>query len=129
MQGFVDGDCVRFYDPGLRLPGGEYERMFKAATEKNVFYPLIEFAFHTDGEEETEILQSVIDAGFTPLVAHPERYSYICDEPELVNRWRAMGCLFQVNSYSSNPLVFYIDFDSLELYYYFIFLILLFYFF
>ena len=60
-------------------------------------YPLIEFAFHTDGEEETEILQSVIDAGFTPLVAHPERYSYICDEPELVNRWRAMGCLFQVN--------------------------------
>lgn len=44
MQGFVDGDTVRFYDPGLRFPGGEYERMFKAATGKNVFYPLIEFA-------------------------------------------------------------------------------------
>ena len=44
MQGFVDGDTVRFYDPGLRFPGGEYERMFKFATGKNLFYPLIEFA-------------------------------------------------------------------------------------
>lgn len=44
MQGFVDGDTVRFYDPGLRLPGGEYERMFFAATGKNPMYPLIEFA-------------------------------------------------------------------------------------
>ena len=44
MQGFVDGDTVRFYDPGLRLPGGEYERMFYAATGKNPMYPLIEFA-------------------------------------------------------------------------------------
>lgn len=60
-------------------------------------YPLIEFAFHTDGEEETEILQTVIDAGFTPLVAHPERYDYICREPTLINAWKRMGCLFQVN--------------------------------
>ena len=44
MQGFVDGETVRFYDPGLRLPGGEYERMFRVITGKNIFYPLIEFA-------------------------------------------------------------------------------------
>lgn len=44
MQGFVDGDTVRFYDPGLRLPGGEYERMFTCAMGKNPMYPLIEFA-------------------------------------------------------------------------------------
>lgn len=44
MQGFIDGDTVRFYDPGLRFPGGEYERMFKAALNKNLFYPLIEYA-------------------------------------------------------------------------------------
>lgn len=44
MQGFVDGDTIRFYDPGLRLPGGEYERMFQAACGKNPLYPLIEFA-------------------------------------------------------------------------------------
>ena len=44
MQGFVDGNTVRFYDPGLRLPGGEYERMFTIATGKNPLFPLIEFA-------------------------------------------------------------------------------------
>lgn len=60
-------------------------------------YPLIEFAFHTDGEEETEILRDVIRAGYRPLVAHPERYDYISYNPELVNRWKKMGCLFQVN--------------------------------
>ena len=44
MQGFVDGDTVRFYDPGLRLPGGEYERMFRTACDKDPLRPLVEFA-------------------------------------------------------------------------------------
>ena len=44
LQGFVDGNTVRFYDPGLRLPGSEYERIFKSVTGKDVLYPLIEFA-------------------------------------------------------------------------------------
>lgn len=52
MQGFVDGDTVRFYDPGLRLPGGEYERMFRAACGKNPFYPLIEFALTGDVSQD-----------------------------------------------------------------------------
>ncbi len=44
MQGFVDGDTIRFYDPGLRLPGGEHERFFERATGKNLLFPLIEYA-------------------------------------------------------------------------------------
>lgn len=44
MQGFVDEDTIRFYDPGLRLPGGEYERMFERACGKNILYPLIEYS-------------------------------------------------------------------------------------
>ena len=58
LQGFVDGETVRFYDPGLRLPGGEYERMFESAVGKNVFYPLIEYALtgmvSSDVELETK---------------------------------------------------------------------------
>lgn len=53
MQGFVDGDTVRFYDPGLRLPGGEYERMFLAACGKNPLYPLIEYALTGQVSEDT----------------------------------------------------------------------------
>lgn len=32
FQGFVDTDTVRLYDPGIRFPGNEYERIYKAAT-------------------------------------------------------------------------------------------------
>lgn len=60
-------------------------------------YPLIEFSFHSSGEEETKILRDVIWAGYTPVVAHPERYAYIQQDPRLINEWKRMGCLFQIN--------------------------------
>lgn len=60
-------------------------------------YPLIEFAFDTDGDEETAVLHSVLQAGYIPLVAHPERYRCIQEDPEQVNLWARMGCRFQVN--------------------------------
>lgn len=60
-------------------------------------YPLIEFSFHSTGEEETQILRSVCRAGFRPVVAHPERYAYVQRDPRIVNRWHRMGCLLQVN--------------------------------
>ncbi len=44
MQGFVDEDTVRFYDPGLRFPGIEYERMYERACGINPIEALIEFA-------------------------------------------------------------------------------------
>lgn len=43
MQGFVDGNTVRFYDPGLRYPGAEYERVYEKVHEINLMKPLIEF--------------------------------------------------------------------------------------
>ena len=60
-------------------------------------YPLIEFSFHSDGERETRILRSLCKVGLRPIVAHPERYSYVQYDPELINRWHRMGCLMQVN--------------------------------
>ena len=44
MQGFVEGDTVRFYDPGLRFPGGEYERMYEAVYGINIVEALIYFS-------------------------------------------------------------------------------------
>lgn len=44
MQGFVDGDTVRFYDPGLRFSGGDYERTFKLATGIDLIEMLVRFS-------------------------------------------------------------------------------------
>lgn len=60
-------------------------------------YPLVEFPFRGTGREETRILTDVLQAGFVPVVAHPERYAYIQEQPRLLNYWKDMGCLFQVN--------------------------------
>lgn len=44
MQGFVDGNTVRFYDPGLRLPGSEFEVSYKKIFGIDFVEMLIEFA-------------------------------------------------------------------------------------
>ncbi len=44
MQGFIDGDKVRFFDPGLRFPGTEFSRVLKKVTGIDTTKALIEFA-------------------------------------------------------------------------------------
>lgn len=44
MQGFIDGDRFRFYDPGIRFSGAEYERMLKAATGVDVVKAFVGYA-------------------------------------------------------------------------------------
>lgn len=87
--------------PGMEIFGtADTARLLR---EKKLFtlngsrYPLIEFAFTSDGREETKILHSVRKAGYRPVVAHPERYSYVQDNPKFINLWHRMGCLVQVN--------------------------------
>lgn len=60
-------------------------------------YPLVEFDFLADGGEETQILGDLCESGYRPLVAHPERYLFLLQDPRLMNLWWEMGCLFQVN--------------------------------
>lgn len=72
-------------------------RTGRLMTLNNSRYPLMEFSFRGDGRRETEILRSVLDAGYLPVVAHPERYTYVQEQPEIINYWKDMGCLFQIN--------------------------------
>lgn len=44
MQGFIDGDTVRFYDPGLRFPGTEYEKLLYTATGINLMKEMIKLS-------------------------------------------------------------------------------------
>ena len=87
--------------PGMEIFGtGETVRLLKEGkllTINGSRYPLVEFGFHSTGDEETLVLRSLCKAGYRPIVAHPERYSYIQRSPRMINQWYRMGCLIQVN--------------------------------
>lgn len=95
-----EGIPLRLY-MGMEIYGTEDTaqllREGRLLTLNNSRYPLIEFSFRGSGELQTEILQSVLRAGYQPVVAHPERYLYVQDQPVLLNIWKDMGCLFQIN--------------------------------
>lgn len=85
MEIFGTSDTVRLLKEG------------KLLTLNGSRYPLVEFDFHSTGDEETLVLRSLRKAGYRPVVAHPERYSYVQRNPRLINQWFRMGCLLQVN--------------------------------
>lgn len=85
MEIFGTADTVRLLKEG------------KLLTLNGSRYPLVEFGFRSTGDEETLILRGLCKAGYRPVVAHPERYSYVQRSPRLVNQWQRMGCLIQVN--------------------------------
>ncbi|MGN0997995.1 MAG: tyrosine-protein phosphatase [Faecousia sp.] len=86
---------------GMEIFGTPYTCRFlqdrKLFTLNGSQYPLIEFSFRSTGEEETEILEDLVRVGYRPLIAHPERYPYVWEDPELINLWTQMGCLLQIN--------------------------------
>ena len=60
-------------------------------------YLLIEFPFGEDGDWMTFLLNVVLENGYVPLVAHPERYDQVQADPNLAYTWVCMGCALQVN--------------------------------
>ena len=61
-------------------------------------YILIEFptSIHPGGIEDT--LFAVQNRGYTPILAHVERYPYVTEDPTLLYRWVSSGALAQVNA-------------------------------
>lgn len=54
FQGFIDGDKVRFYDPGLRFAGGEYERLQRHATGVDILEELVKVALGCKPEKKLD---------------------------------------------------------------------------
>ena len=44
-----------------------------------------------------EMIYRLIENDYVPIIAHPERYSYVQDNPEYVNELLDMGAMFQSN--------------------------------
>lgn len=60
-------------------------------------YLLTEFYFDEPPEFMDHELARIASAGLIPVVAHPERYFAVNDDPEIVRRWHSRGYVIQIN--------------------------------
>lgn len=69
-------------------------------TMNHTRYVLMEFYGGVEQENAMSCVEAMVKGGYIPIIAHMERYPYLCDNMDLVNRFREQGALIQVNVYS-----------------------------
>lgn len=69
----------------------------KLASINNSRYLLIEFDFLKDLSLVDYVLNEVLDQGYVPIIAHPERYPFVQKHPDIVYEWMVQGCTLQIN--------------------------------
>ncbi len=82
---FIDEHFVKLLQDGermLTLPGNRL---------------LVELPYSTPLLNTSETLFSIIGYGYTPVLAHPERYSYFHSDPAVYRKLRDQGCELQMN--------------------------------
>ncbi len=67
------------------------------STINNTKYILVEFPMHNEEKDSINIMFELIRKGYKPILAHPERYSYIRRHPEKIDKYIEMGILLQGN--------------------------------
>lgn len=60
-------------------------------------YLLFEFSYFNEHQGIFDGITDMIQAGYTPVLAHPERYPYYVMEPEKFDQLKGMGLKFQLN--------------------------------
>ena len=63
-------------------------------------YVLMEFSQWVYPENTTCCVEAIASAGYVPIIAHMERYRNLRENMELVDAFRNLGALIQVNAYS-----------------------------
>lgn len=72
-------------------------KLRKLITLNHTPYVLIEFAFDEEPWWIEAIIEELQGAGLVPVLAHPERYFCVQEEPGLLQDWREQGALAQMN--------------------------------
>ena len=74
-------------------------KYFKPYTLNGSRYLLIEFDFFKTSESDVVSWCNYITSfGLVPIIAHPERYGFVLDNPACVNTLSKIGALFQLNA-------------------------------
>lgn len=76
---------------------GELIRAELVMTMADSRYMLVEFPFDDDMWRARDVLFEMWRHGVVPVIAHPERYYAVQDDPQFALDWVKMGCLLQIN--------------------------------
>ncbi len=76
---------------------GDMARRHELPTLGETDYVLVEFFFDAPMSSMDRALTDIAQAGYRPVVAHPERYNEIQRNPAAVEGWFRKGCLIQLN--------------------------------
>ncbi len=84
---------------GVNVP--EHEELCSLSIE-GTKYILVEFPFTTEWTRSLidKLADFINDTGYTPIIAHAERYIEVLQNPALITQFVEMGCLIQVNASS-----------------------------
>ena len=74
-------------------------------------YLLFELSYFTIPRDLDSIIHEIKMAGYTPVLAHPERYTYLHDSMDKYTHIKSLGVLFQINL---NSLVNYYSEDIMQ---------------
>ncbi len=66
-------------------------------TLNNSRYPLVEFDFQEEADFIFLVMERLLHAGFQPVLAHPERYSCVAENLQMVYELYRMGVVIQIN--------------------------------
>lgn len=69
----------------------------KASTINNTSYVLFEMPLNVEPENLYDIIYDMLQCKLVPILAHPERYSFVQKEPELIYDLIQKGVLMQSN--------------------------------
>lgn len=86
------------------VPG--FEKRVVNEADRLLAYPdksiLVEMSYRFKSQNLEKALFELGMAGFKPILAHPERYTYLASSLEVFERWQDMGCRFQMNLLSTS---------------------------
>lgn len=75
----------------------EFINSKKAMSLNNSRYVLIEFPMQTKPINMDQVIYLILQEGKIPIIAHPERYSYVRENPNMLLEYIEQGVLFQSN--------------------------------
>ncbi len=69
----------------------------KLITLNHSVYPLVEFNFFEHSSFVLKRVSELVASGYIPVIAHPERYSFVCENPMVIYNLKQSGALIQIN--------------------------------